>query len=62
MADDYRGKFNDLIQNFEELAEFKESAARVEDFSSALIFKNALDSFVSCSFVLMIKVFVYSSN
>ena len=56
MADDYREKFNTAIQDIEELTKLKEKAAREEDFNSALELKNVLDSFVSCSFVLMIKV------
>ena len=62
MVDDYREKFNDAIQDIKELTKLKEKAAREEDFDSALKLKNVLDSFVSCSFVLMIKVFVYSAN
>ena len=62
MADDYQEKFNNAIQDIKELTKLKEKAAREEDFDSALKLKNVLDSFVSCSFVLMIKVFVYSSN
>ena len=62
MADDYREKFNNAIQDIKELTKLKEKAAGEEDFKSALELKNALDSFVSCSFVLIIGVFVYSSN